>query len=134
MSSFKNFASMLSDLQQQADGRGTIAGSPIEDFLSIAGYETPGGEAEVLYPTFDAVWDEGTQSYSYTCDWTFSELKTKIAAFDSSSYPAIYNEEGFGCFGGTAQASGPDLLVIEFANNGVQLSYDSDGTITETNP
>lgn len=43
MSSFKNFASMLSDLQQQADGRGTIAGSPIEDFLSIAGYETPGG-------------------------------------------------------------------------------------------
>lgn len=43
MSSFKNFASMLNDLQTQADGTGTIEGSPIEDFLSIAGYETPGG-------------------------------------------------------------------------------------------
>lgn len=43
MSSFKNFAPMLSSLQDQADGKGTIAGSPLEDFLSIAGYETPGG-------------------------------------------------------------------------------------------
>ena len=34
---------MLSSLQEQADGKGTIAGSAIEDFLSIAGYETPGG-------------------------------------------------------------------------------------------
>lgn len=43
MSSFKNFAPMLSSLQDQADGKGTIAGSALEDFLSIAGYETPGG-------------------------------------------------------------------------------------------
>lgn len=43
MSSFKNFAPTLRSLQAQADGTGTIAGSPIEDFLSIAGYETPGG-------------------------------------------------------------------------------------------
>ena len=43
MSSFKNFAPMLSSLQDQADGKGTIAGSPLDDFLSIAGYETPGG-------------------------------------------------------------------------------------------
>lgn len=43
MSSFKNFAPMLSSLQDQADGKGTIAGSAIEDFLSIAGYENPGG-------------------------------------------------------------------------------------------
>lgn len=43
MSSFKNFAPLLSSLQDQADGKGTIAGSPLEDFLSIAGYETPGG-------------------------------------------------------------------------------------------
>ena len=43
MSSFKNFASMLNDLQQQADGRGTLDGSAIEDFLSIAGYEDPNG-------------------------------------------------------------------------------------------
>lgn len=43
MSSFKNFAPMLTSLQAQADGTGTIAGSPLEDFLSIAGYETPGG-------------------------------------------------------------------------------------------
>ena len=43
MSSFKNFAPLLSSLQDQADGKGTIAGSALEDFLSIAGYETPGG-------------------------------------------------------------------------------------------
>lgn len=43
MSSFKNFAPMLSSLQDQADGKGTIAGSPLEDFLSIAGYEDPAG-------------------------------------------------------------------------------------------
>lgn len=43
MSSFKNFSSMLNDLQQQADGRGTLDGSAIEDFLSIAGYEEPAG-------------------------------------------------------------------------------------------
>lgn len=43
MSSFKNFAPTLRSLQAQADGTGTIAGSPLEDFLSIAGYETPGG-------------------------------------------------------------------------------------------
>ncbi len=43
MSSFKNFAPLLTSLQAQADGTGTIAGSPLEDFLSIAGYETPGG-------------------------------------------------------------------------------------------
>lgn len=43
MSSFKNFSSMLNDLQQQADGRGTLDGSAIEDFLSIAGYEQEGG-------------------------------------------------------------------------------------------
>ena len=43
MSSFKNFAPTLTSLQAQADGTGTIAGSPLEDFLSIAGYETPGG-------------------------------------------------------------------------------------------
>ena len=42
MSSFKNFAPLLSSLQDQADGKGTIAGSALEDFLSIAGYETPG--------------------------------------------------------------------------------------------
>ena len=43
MSSFKNFAPMLTSLQAQADGTGTLDGSAIEDFLSIAGYETPGG-------------------------------------------------------------------------------------------
>lgn len=43
MSSFKNFSSMLNDLQRQADGRGTLDGSAIEDFLSIAGYEQEGG-------------------------------------------------------------------------------------------
>lgn len=43
MSSFKNFQPLLSSLQDQADGKGTIAGSPLEDFLSIAGYETPAG-------------------------------------------------------------------------------------------
>lgn len=43
MSSFKNFSSMLNDLQKQADGRGTLDGSAIEDFLSIAGYEEPAG-------------------------------------------------------------------------------------------
>lgn len=43
MSSFKNFAPTLTSLQAQADGTGTIAGSPLEDFLSIAGYETPAG-------------------------------------------------------------------------------------------
>ena len=43
MSSFKNFSSMLNDLQRQADGRGTLDGSAIEDFLSIAGYEDPAG-------------------------------------------------------------------------------------------
>ena len=43
MSSFKNFSSMLNDLQQQADGRGTLDGSAIEDFLSIAGYKMPAG-------------------------------------------------------------------------------------------
>lgn len=43
MSSFKNFAPLLTSLQAQADGTGTIEGSPLEDFLSIAGYETPGG-------------------------------------------------------------------------------------------
>ena len=43
MSSFKNFSSMLNDLQRQADGRGTLDGSAIEDFLSIAGYEDPNG-------------------------------------------------------------------------------------------
>lgn len=34
---------MLTSLQAQADGTGTLDGSAIEDFLSIAGYETPGG-------------------------------------------------------------------------------------------
>lgn len=43
MSSFKNFSSMLNDLQRQADGRGTLDGSAIEDFLSIAGYKECGG-------------------------------------------------------------------------------------------
>ena len=43
MSSFKNFSSMLNDLQRQADGRGTLDGSASEDFLSIAGYEDPAG-------------------------------------------------------------------------------------------
>lgn len=43
MSSFKNFAPMLSNLQRQADGRGTLEGSSIDDFLSIAGYGDGGG-------------------------------------------------------------------------------------------
>lgn len=43
MSSFKNFAPMLTSLQAQADGTGTLDGSAIEDFLSIAGYEPEGG-------------------------------------------------------------------------------------------
>ncbi|MBP5433240.1 hypothetical protein [Ruminococcus sp.] len=54
MSSFKNFASMLNDLQQQADGRGTLDGSAIEDFLSIAGYEQEvgGGDSGMLSEIF----------------------------------------------------------------------------------
>ena len=56
---------MLSDLQQQADGRGTIAGSPIEDFLSIAGYEPEGGGGSSEFSTAQVtiIGDEGATNF-----------------------------------------------------------------------
>ena len=82
MSSFKNFAPMLSSLQDQADGKGTIAGSALEDFLSIAGYETPGGsggggDAAIIIPLTDT----GTSFESPTGsgDYSFLDLVTAFA-------------------------------------------------------
>lgn len=43
MSSFKKVDGLLDSLQKQAVGAKTIEGAPIEDFLSIAGYEEPAG-------------------------------------------------------------------------------------------
>ena len=80
MSSFKNFAPMLSSLQDQADGKGTIAGSPLEDFLSIAGYETPGGGGgggfTVWHVTVNSVAKEyGEISAEYSADFDDTPYK-----------------------------------------------------------
>lgn len=78
MSSFKNFAPLLSSLQDQADGKGTIAGSPLEEFLSIAGYEEPGGGGGgggVTFPTVTLTFDENGMVSEITCDMTFAEFK-----------------------------------------------------------
>ena len=79
MSSFKNFAPMLSSLQDQADGKGTIAGSALEDFLSIAGYETPGGGGgggSAIIPSIELDYDHMT----YTSTVSFDEMVASAEA------------------------------------------------------
>ena len=76
---------MLSSLQDQADGKGTIAGSSLEDFLSIAGYEKSSGGSEM----------SGTLLVTYAdnaIDKTWNELK---AAVDAGVIPVmimLYND------------------------------------------
>lgn len=88
MSSFKNFASMLDGLQKQAEGTRTIAGSSIEDFLSIAGYEDyeGGGGGGFDIPTFTKLYEE------YSCDMTYEEAKASyVATADSNGFGLAYN-------------------------------------------
>ena len=96
MSSFKNFASMLSGLQQQADGRGTIAGSPIEDFLSIAGYGDGGGGGGGGgggCMIVNLTWDDDTSSY--TSDKTFAEVHD---ALEGGTFVYAVDKSYGGCY------------------------------------
>ena len=135
MSSFKNFASMLSDLQQQADGRGTIAGSPIEDFLSIAGYGDGGGGGGSA-PLIVHVIEEGT---TWTLDATYSDIKSAVLngtvvliSYENqpwsewiSSVTCVYESENDVQFGVFCNAQGSDLgFYINTADGYPYMSFD----------
>lgn len=98
MSSFKNFAPTLTSLQAQADGTGTIAGSPIEDFLSIAGYETPGGggggESDLTTATLTMITDPDHSGSSWRID-TLCFISDAIGDYpDCTMVTTAYSEDG----------------------------------------
>lgn len=100
MSSFKNFAPLLSSLQDQADGKGTIAGSPLEDFLSIAGYGDGGGGGGT---------GGGLAHYTQTgqdLDCTYNDL---LADIEAGRLPYISASEGNIDFG--------ILVLLDTAND-----------------
>lgn len=125
MSSFKNFAPMLSSLQDQADGKGTIAGSPLEDFLSIAGYETPdgrgGGGGGGGIPVF---WQIDSTTIGVDGDFASCLAKLQqgipiVAAYYTS--PVITSESWLGDYpalcGCSYDASSPDEIRIRINSN-----------------
>lgn len=81
---------MLTSLQAQADGTGTIAGSAIEDFLSIAGYETPGGGGGGGSSDFS------TALVTITFEGEFCPLQGCYATSDdfADSYPSATFQSG----------------------------------------
>lgn len=94
----------------------------------IDGQELGGGGGSSDYPTITATWHEDTQSYTYACDMTHAEISTLISSYDSSTYPGIYNEVGYGMEGGMWIPGEEDLDFV--TPNGHDFAYDSDNVLT----
>lgn len=90
-----------------------------------------GGGGSSDYPTITATWNEDTQSYTYACDMTYAEISALISQYDSSVYPGIYNDVGYGMEGGD-WLPGEEALSFD-TPNGLHFSYDSDNVLTFLN-
>ena len=150
MSSFKNFAPTLRSLQAQADGTGTIAGSPLEDFLSIAGYETPGGggggssDFSTATVTFNLTLPEGTTFDGLGGRIGFEfvygiEYESAVSTADTTLPIVLYNGEGY-ISNFFAETTDGDYLVLDgdptlsdtITWDGSKFTVTGDGTVTAT--
>lgn len=102
------------------------------DSIKVNGEEAGGGGGGGDYPTTTATWHEDTENYTYSCDWSFSELKAKIEEqTENSNWAGIYHEEGAdGTTGGTWGVESTSTLTF-LMSDGSELLYNFDGTITK---
>jgi hypothetical protein len=84
------------------------------------------------YPIITGTWDENLENYTYSCDWSFNELKAKLEEqTESNNWAGIFVDTSRdGTMGGTYSKESATRLTF-LMSDGSELIYKSDGTITD---
>ena len=100
------------------------------DSIKVNGEEAGGGGNE--YPLVTATWHDDLENYTYSCNWSFAELKTKIEeTAESYSWAGVALYEDQNRTLGGSWSIGSETRLTFRMSDGFELIYHYDGTITE---
>lgn len=98
------------------------------DSIKVNGEEAGGGGGD--YPILTGTWHDDIENYTYSCNWSFNELKAKLEEqTESNNWAGIIVDTSYdGTMGGTWSKGSSRLSFL--VSDGSVYDYQSDGTIT----